>query len=57
MERAVGYVYKGGKKISGEMKTNDRIEIKAGHELLDIIWEMYNEARKLCHISEERKQV
>ena len=31
MERAMGYVHQGGKKISGWMKTNDMREVEAGH--------------------------
>ena len=47
MERAVGDVNQEGRKISGGMKTNEMMEVEAGHKLLEFGQEKQNEARKV----------
>ena len=46
MERPMGYVHQGCKKISGGMKTNDMVKAEAGHKFLEFGQDMLNEAKK-----------
>ena len=46
VERAMGYIHQDGKKISGGMKTNDMMEVEAGHEHLEFGQEKQNEGKK-----------
>ena len=44
VERPMDNVYQGSKKISGWVKTNDKIEVEAGHKSLEFGQEKQNEA-------------
>ena len=53
MERAMGYVTQGSKRIGGGMKNNDMMEVEAGHKRLEFGQERQNEAKKrVCDTSE-----
>ena len=46
MEGAMAYVHKVSKKISSGMKTNDLMEVEAGHKLLEFGQEKQNEEKR-----------
>ena len=58
MERAMSYIYEGGKKISAGLKDKNVMEVEATYNLVEIGKEKENDAgKRLCESAEEREKV